>query len=56
MLDGLRQFIADIVSPDAQADRAFDDNDYRLVATSRCFVHVVFIDGEPSATREAQTA
>ncbi len=48
MLDGLRQFIADIVSPDAQAVRAFDDNDYRLAATA-LLVHVVSIDGEPSA-------
>jgi uncharacterized tellurite resistance protein B-like protein len=47
MLDGLRQFIADIVSPDAQ-DRAFDDTDYRLAATA-LLVHVVSLDGEPSA-------
>src|SRR6478672_10168371 len=47
MLDGLRQFIADIVSPDAQ-DRAFDENDYRLAATA-LLVHVVSLDGEPSA-------
>ena len=51
MLDGLRQFIADIVSPDAQADRAFDDNDYRLAATA-LLVHVVSIDGEPSANEK----
>ncbi|MCA6111735.1 tellurite resistance TerB family protein [Bradyrhizobium cenepequi] len=50
MLDGLRQFIADIVSPDAQAGRAFDDNDYRLAATA-LLVHVVSIDGEPSANQ-----
>jgi uncharacterized tellurite resistance protein B-like protein len=48
MLDGLRQFIADIVSPDTQADRAFDENDYRLAATA-LLVHVVSLDGEPSA-------
>ena len=47
MLDGLRQFIADIVSPDAQ-DRAFDATDYRLAATA-LLVHVVSLDGEPSA-------
>ena len=46
MLDGLRQFIADIVSPDAQ-DRAFDDSDYRLAATA-LLVHVVSLDGEPT--------
>ena len=34
MLDGLRQFIADVVSPEAQPGRAFDDNDYRLAATA----------------------
>jgi uncharacterized tellurite resistance protein B-like protein len=48
MLDGLRQFIADIVSPDAQTDRTFDDGDYRLAATA-LLVHVVSLDGEPSA-------
>jgi uncharacterized tellurite resistance protein B-like protein len=47
MLDGLRQFIADIVSPDAQ-DRAFDETNYRLAATA-LLVHVVSLDGEPSA-------
>lgn len=47
MLDGLRQFIADIVSPDAQ-ERAFDETDYRLAATA-LLVHVVSLDGEPSA-------
>ena len=46
MLDGLRQFIADIVSPDAQ-DRAFDETDYRLAATA-LLVHVVSLDGEPT--------
>jgi uncharacterized tellurite resistance protein B-like protein len=47
MLDGLRQFISDIVSPDAQRDRAFDDTDYRLAATA-LLVHVVSLDGEPT--------
>ena len=47
MLDGLRQFIADIVSPDANSDRAFDDTDYRLAATA-LLVHVVSLDGEPT--------
>ena len=47
MLDGLRQFIADIVSPDAQQDRTFDDTDYRLAATA-LLVHVVSLDGEPT--------
>ena len=48
MLDGLRQFIADIVSPGAPEDRAFDDTGYRLAATA-LLVHVISIDGEPSA-------
>src|SRR4051794_25786906 len=48
MLDGLRQFIADIVAPDADQDRAFDDTGYRLAATA-LLVHVVSLDGEPTA-------
>ena len=47
MLDGLRQFIADMVSHDANQDRAFDDTGYRLAATA-LLVHVVSLDGEPS--------
>ena len=46
MLDGLRQFIADIVAPQAQ-DRAFGDSDYRLAATA-LLIHVISLDGEPS--------
>jgi uncharacterized tellurite resistance protein B-like protein len=47
MLDGLRQFIADVVSPAAHGDRAFDDTGYRLAATA-LLIHVVSIDGDPS--------
>jgi uncharacterized tellurite resistance protein B-like protein len=47
MLDGLRQFIADIVSPSAHEERAFDDAGYRLAATA-LLVHVVSLDGEPT--------
>src|ERR1700744_5353885 len=47
MLDGLRQFIADVVSPGAQQDRAFDDTGYRLAATA-LLIHVISLDGEPS--------
>jgi uncharacterized tellurite resistance protein B-like protein len=47
MLDGLRQFIADIVSPTAHPDRTFDDTDYRLAATA-LLIHVISLDGEPS--------
>lgn len=48
MLDGLRQFIADIVSPNADTDMSFDDTGYLLAATA-LLVHVVSLDGEPSA-------
>lgn len=47
MLDGLRQFLADIVAPSADQDRSFDDTGYRLAATA-LLVHVVSLDGEPS--------
>jgi uncharacterized tellurite resistance protein B-like protein len=51
MLDGLRQFLADVVSPEAPRDRAFDDNDYRLAATA-LLIHVVSLDGAPSAAEQ----
>src|SRR6201994_3298238 len=47
MLDGLRQFIAEVVSPESTHGRAFDDNDYRLAATA-LLIHVVSLDGKPS--------
>ena len=47
MLDGLRQFIADIVSPSADADMSFDDTGYLLAATA-LLIHVISLDGEPS--------
>ena len=47
MLDGLRQFIADIVSPTAHQNREFDDTGYRLAATA-LLIHVISLDGEPS--------
>src|SRR5580693_3996771 len=47
MLDGLRQFIADVVSPTAHQDRAFDDTGYRLAARA-LLIRVISIDGEPS--------
>jgi uncharacterized tellurite resistance protein B-like protein len=46
MLDGLRQFIADVVSP-GHGTRVFDDTGYRLAATA-LLIHVIAIDGEPS--------
>jgi uncharacterized tellurite resistance protein B-like protein len=50
MLDGLRQFIADIVAPHA-GDRAFGDSDYRLAATA-LLVHVVSLDGQPTPAEQ----
>ena len=47
MLDGLRQFITDIVSPSAE-QRVFDETDYRLAATA-LMIHIVSLDGEPTA-------
>ena len=51
MLDGLRQFIADVVAPTAHEGRAFDDAGYRLAATA-LLIHVISIDGEPSAVEK----
>jgi uncharacterized tellurite resistance protein B-like protein len=47
MLDGLRQFIADVVSPTAHQDRTFDETGYRLAATA-LLIHVISLDGKPS--------
>lgn len=47
MLEGLRQFIADVVSPHAQQERSFDDTGYRLAATA-LLIHVISLDGPPS--------
>ena len=51
MLDGLRQFIADVVSPQSHQDRGFDDRGYRLAATA-LLIHVISLDGEPSAVEK----
>ena len=51
MLDGLRQFIADVVSPTSHGEQSFDDTGYRLAATS-LLIHVISIDGEPSVTEK----
>jgi uncharacterized tellurite resistance protein B-like protein len=51
MLDGLRQFIADVVSPTGHAQQSFDDTGYRLAATA-LLIHVISIDGEPSAAEK----
>ena len=50
MLDGLRQFIADIVAPNDQS-RTFGDSDYRLAATA-LLVHVVSLDGQPTTAEQ----
>src|ERR1700734_1752225 len=46
MLDGLRQLIADVVSP-AHDPRDLNDTGYLLAATA-LLVHVISLDGEPS--------
>ena len=50
MLDGLRQFITDMVSPDAE-QRVFDETDYRLAATA-LLIHIVSLDGQPTAVEK----
>jgi len=47
MLNGLRQFIADVVYPGSHEPRSFDDTGYRLAATA-LLIHVISLDGEPS--------
>src|ERR1019366_8311526 len=47
MLEGLRQFIAEVVSPTAHQDRVFDDTGSGLEATA-LLIHVISLDGEPS--------
>jgi uncharacterized tellurite resistance protein B-like protein len=47
MLNTLRSFIADLVSPAAGETRPFDDTDYRLAATA-LLVHVISLDGAPT--------
>ena len=46
MFDSLRQFIADVVAPDA-ASEPFDETGYRLAATA-LLIHVVSLEGAPS--------
>ena len=47
MLDGLRQFISEIVSPNTE-QRVFDETDYRHAATA-LLIHIVSLDGQPTA-------
>jgi uncharacterized tellurite resistance protein B-like protein len=51
MLDQLRRFIADVVSPTAAEEQAFDDGGYRLAATA-LFVHIISLDGVPNAAEK----
>jgi uncharacterized tellurite resistance protein B-like protein len=51
MFESLRQFIADVVSPSATEHQTFDDTGYRLAATA-LLVHVISLDGEPSAVEK----
>jgi uncharacterized tellurite resistance protein B-like protein len=50
MLDGLRQFIADVISP-AHEPGHLDDTGYRLAATA-LLIHVISLDGEPSSAEK----
>ena len=52
MLEKLREFIAEVVSPGSQAQQ-FDDTGYRLAATA-LMIHVISLDGEPSAVEQAK--
>lgn len=52
MLEKLREFIADVVSPGSQTQE-FDDTGYRLAATA-LLIHVISLDGEPSAVEKAK--
>ncbi len=51
MLDKLRNFISDVVSPSGSENRTFADDDYRLAATA-LLIHVISLDGEPSETEK----
>jgi uncharacterized tellurite resistance protein B-like protein len=47
MLDRLRHFIIDVISPEAPDHRSFDETGCKL-ATTALFIHVISLDGEPS--------
>ena len=49
MLSRLRQFIEDVIAPSApRPELTLDDNGYRLAAAA-LLIHVISLDGEPSA-------
>jgi uncharacterized tellurite resistance protein B-like protein len=51
MLDRLRTFISEIASFSGPETRPFADDDYRLAAAA-LLIHVISIDGEPSAAEK----
>jgi len=51
MLDRLRQFITDVVSPAGSDQATFAEGDYRLAAAA-LLIHVISLDGEPSAAEQ----
>jgi uncharacterized tellurite resistance protein B-like protein len=51
MLDRLREFIAEVVSPAAPGQQSFDDSGYRLAATA-LLIHVISLDGAPSEVEQ----
>lgn len=53
MLETLRQFIADVVSPTAHENQVFDETGSRLAATA-LLIHVVSLDGAPSAVEKTK--
>lgn len=53
MLETLRQFIADVVSPTAHENQVFDETGSRLAATA-LLIHVVSLDGAPSAVEKSK--
>ena len=47
MLDRLRHFIIDVISPGAPEHQSFDKTDCKLASTA-LFIHVISLDGKPS--------
>jgi uncharacterized tellurite resistance protein B-like protein len=53
MLETLRQFIVDVVSPAKQETQTFDATGERLAATA-LMIHVISLDGAPSEVERAK--
>ncbi len=47
MLDRLRHFIIDVISPEATETQSFDETGCKLAATA-LFIHIISLDGAPS--------